>query len=172
MRGRDHTHGLTIIAFHSVNARGAEGHDPGSQRHHLLPRQLLSQRCFGRLFADVGRVRVGFDDFRRNGILLPATEDASVRSGMPLHRGPHRRYNEVVIARVGRIEARWSVARRTDEDKALIEVLLRLHLLQGALRRQLLSQRRRILLNRKDPIGTGFDFTELDAMAEALWAAD
>ena len=172
MRGRDHTHGLTIIAFHSVNARGAEGYDPGSQRHHLLPRQLLSQRCFGRLFADVGRVRVGFDDFRRNGILLPATEDASVRSGMPLHRGPHRRYNEVVIARVGRIEARWSVARRTDEDKALIEVLLRLHLLQGALRRQLLSQRRRILLNRKDPIGTGFDFTELDAMAEALWAAD
>jgi hypothetical protein len=172
MRGRDHTHSLTIIAFHSVNARGAEGYDPGSQRHHLLPRQLLSQRCFGRLFADVGRARVGFDDFRRNGILLPATEDASVRSGMPLHRGPHRRYNEVVIARVGRIEARWSVARRTDEDKALIEVLLRLHLLQGALRRQLLSQRRRILLNRKDPIGTGFDFTELDAMAEALWAAD
>lgn len=172
MRGRDHTHSLTIITFHSVNARGAEGYDPGSQRHHLLPRQLLSQRCFSRLFADVGRARVGFDDFRRNGILLPATEDASVRSGMPLHRGPHRRYNEVVIARVGRIEARWSVARRTDEDKALIEVLLRLHLLQGALRRQLLSQRRRILLNRKDPIGTGFDFNELDAMAEALWAAD
>ena len=120
----------------------------------------------------MGRARVGLDDFRRNGILLPATEDASVRSGMPLHRGPHRRYNEVVIARVGRIEARWSIARRTDDDKALIEVLLRLHLLQGALRRQLLSQRRRILLNRKDPIGTGFDFTELDAMAEALWAAD
>jgi hypothetical protein len=29
-----------------------------------------------------------------------------------------------------------------------------------------------VLLNRKDPLGTGFDFTALDAMAEALWAAE
>ena len=172
MRGRDHTHSLTIITFHSVNARGAEGYDPGSQRHHLLPRQLLSQRCFGRLFADVGRARVGFDDFRRNGILLPATEDASVRSGMPLHRGPHRRYNEVVIARVGRIEARWADLRPHDHEAALVEALMRLQLLQTALRRQLLAERRRVVLSRKDPLGTGFDFAELDAMAESLWAAE
>lgn len=172
MRRWGHKDRLRSVSFRSVNARGTQGYDPGLQRHHLLPRQLLSQRCFGKMFTEVGRVRVGFDDFRRNGLLLPANEHTSIRTGMPLHRGPHRRYNEVVIARVGRIEARWSIARRTDEDKALIEVLLRLHLLQGALRRQLLSQRRRILLNRKDPIGTGFDFTELDAMAEALWAAD
>jgi len=44
--------------------------------------------------------------------------------------------------------------------------------LQGALRRQLLAQRRRVLLNRNDPLGTGFDFGELDAMAEMLWAAE
>jgi len=49
---------------------------------------------------------------------------------------------------------------------------MRLHLLQSALRRQLLAQRRRVVLNRKDPLGTGFDFTELDAMAELLWAAE
>ena len=103
---------LNVIAFRSVNSPGAKGYDPGLQRHHLLPRQLLSQRCFGVLFADFGRARVGFDDFRRNGLLLPATETASVSTGMPLHRGPHPRYNEVVIARVGQIEARWSVARR------------------------------------------------------------
>jgi len=162
----------TVIAFRAVNARGSEGYDPGLQRHHLLPCQLLSQRCFGAMFAEVGRGRVGFDDFRRNGLLLPATENASMRTGMPLHRGPHRRYNEVVIARVGRIEAHWSAARRADGEAALVEALLRLHLLQSALRRQLLAQRRRVVLNRKDPLGTGFDFTELDAMAEALWAAD
>lgn len=46
---------------------------------------------------------------------------------------------------------------------------MRLLLLQSALRRRLLSERRRMILNRKDPLGTGFDFTELDAMAEALW---
>jgi hypothetical protein len=166
------TASLTVIAFRSVNAPGADGYDPGLQRHHLLPRQLLSQRCFGTMFASVGRARVGFDDFRRNGLLLPGTEQASIRTGMPLHRGPHPRYNEVVIARVGRIEAGWSLARQQDEAAALAEALLRLHLLQGALRRQLLAQRRRVLLNRNDPVGTGFDFSELDAMAESLWAAE
>ena len=52
------------------------------------------------------------------------------------------------------------------------DALTALQLLQNALRRQLLAQRRRMLLNRKDPLGTGFDFTDLDAMAEALWAAE
>ena len=84
---------------------------PRSQRHHLLPRQLLFRaRCFGTMFAAIGRERVGFDDFRTNGLLLPASEEATIRTGMPLHRGPHHRYNEVVIARVGRIEESWSLA--------------------------------------------------------------
>lgn len=161
-----------ILSFRSVNCRGAIGYDPGMQRHHLLPRQLLSQRCFGGMFGVIGRRQVGFDDFRANGLLLPATDKATIRTGMPLHRGPHRRYNEVVMARVGQIEQRWSIARRRDDAAALEEALLRLQLLQGALRRQLLAQRRRVLLNRNDPLGAGFDFTELDAMAESLWSAD
>ena len=49
--------------------------------------------------------------------------------------------------------------------------LYRLSLLQSALRKRLLADRRGIVLNREDPLGTGFDFTELDAMAELLWAA-
>ena len=114
---------------------------------------------------------VGFDDFRANGLLLPATEEATHRTGMPLHRGPHRRYNELVIERVGRIEERWVKAHETDPDAAREEAIMRLRLLQSALRRRLLSERRRMILNRKDPLGTGFDFTELDAMAEALWAS-
>lgn len=171
MRSKGRTESLTIIAFRSVNVPGAPGYDPRLQRHHLLPRQLLSQPCFGAMFAHVGRARVGFDDFRANGLLLPATEAATLCTGMPLHRGPHPRYNEVVIARVGRIEADWALTRRRSEEAALIEALLRLHLLQAALRRRLLSQRRRVLLNRNDPLGTGFDFAELDAMAESLWAA-
>lgn len=161
-----------IISFRSVNCAGTDGYDPGMQRHHLLPRQLLAQRCFGAMFGVIGRAPVGFDDFRANGLLLPATETATIRTGMPLHRGPHRRYNEVVMARVGQIEQRWSLVRRRDDVVALDEALLRLQLLQGALRRQLLAQRRRVLLNRNDPLGTGFDFTELDAMAESLWSAE
>lgn len=49
------------------------------------------------------------------------------------------------------------------------EALLRLSLLQAALRKRLMDERRRMLLNRKDPLGAGFDFSELDAMAESLW---
>lgn len=159
------------IPFRSVNRRGAPAYNPGLQRHHLLPRQLLGKQCFASLFDTLGQSRVGFDDFRRNGLLLPATEDATIRTGMPLHRGPHRRYNELVIERVGRIEAQWSIAQARDTEAALTEALERMTLLQSALRRRLLSEKRPIVLNRKDPLGTGFDFTELDAMAETLWAA-
>ena len=123
------------------------------------------------MFDTIGRDRVGFDDFRANGLLLPATGEASLRTGMPLHRGPHRQYNELVLERVGRIEEHWSEARAKCSEAAMVEALERLSLLQSALRRRLLSQRRRIVLNRKDPLGTGFDFAELDAMAETLWNA-
>lgn len=171
MQNRGRSLRRTAIAFRAVNRRGEPGYDPSLQRHHLLPRQLLSRRCFGVMFEKLGREQVGFDDFRSNGLLLPASEEATVRTGMPLHRGPHHRYNEVVIARVGRIEQSWAHARPRDPEGALSDALMRLHLLQSALRRQLLAERRRILLNRRDPLGTGFDFTELDAMAEALWSA-
>lgn len=159
------------IPFRKVNVRGEPGHDPSLQRHHILPRQLLAVRCFGALFDRIGRAPVGFDDFRSNGLLLPATEEATRRTGMPLHRGPHRHYNELVIERVGRIEAQWVKARETDPEAAREEAVMRLRLLQSALRRRLLNERRRMILNRKDPLGTGYDFTELDAMAEALWAS-
>lgn len=159
------------ISFAKVNARGAPDYDPALQRHHLLPRQLLSARCFGALFAHLGRGRVGFDDFRTNGLLLPSTEEATHRTGMPLHRGPHRRYNELVMQRVGQIERRWIEARKTDPEAARNEALMRLRLLQIALRRRLLDERKRMILNKKDPLGSGFDFAELDAMAEELWAS-
>ncbi len=165
------SHSRTTISFRSVNRRGQPGHDPGMQRHHLLPRQLLGYKCFGTMFDAIGSEPVGFEDFRTNGLLLPATEDATFRTGMPLHRGPHRQYNELVIERVGRIEESWSKARAKDAETALVDALTRLALLKSALRRRLLSEDRRMVLNRKDPLGTGFDFAELDAMAEVLWEA-
>lgn len=143
---------------------------PGMQRHHLLPRQLLAHRCLGPLFDMIGRERIGFDDFRFNGLLLPASDDAAVRVGLPLHRGPHRSYNEMVCERIGQIEADWSALRPKAPEIAIAQALMRIDLLQRALRRRLLSERRRLRLNRRDPLGRGVDFTELDAMADALWA--
>ena len=160
------------LSFRAVNRPGAPDYEPGLQRHHLLPRQLLSQHCFGPLFDAIGRERIGFDDFRTNGLLLPASDRAALRIGLPLHRGPHRSYNAVVIERVGQVEAGWAGHRGQAPDAPPEEALMRLSLLQRALRRRLLEPLRApFLLNRRDPLGTGGDFSELDAMAEALWGA-
>jgi hypothetical protein len=139
------------------------------QRHHLLPCQLLDARCYGALFAAIGQDRLGFDDFRLNGLLLPGCEMAAVRIGLPLHRGPHRAYNALVAERLGQVEADWSAMRSLAPDSAREQAAMRLALLQRALRRRLLSATRPLRLNLRDPLGTGLDFSELDAMAEALW---
>jgi hypothetical protein len=157
------------LPFRTINRRGEPGYQPGMQRHHLLPRQLLNARCLHRLFDRGGRERVGFDDFRRNGLLLPCTEPAALGIGLPLHRGPHRAYNAMVFERVGRIESDWAAQRLRAPEPALEEALMRLGLLQRALRRRLLADRARLLLNRGDPLGAGRDFADLDAMAELLW---
>lgn len=139
------------------------------QRHHLLPRQLLSAPCFGRFVSRLGAERIGIDDFRRNGLLLPGTDRAAVRVALPLHRGPHRAYSAMVFERVGQIERRWAARRASTPDGAAEEALMRLALLQQALRKRLLTDRPRLLLNRADPLGAGRDFSELDALAEMLW---
>lgn len=161
----------SAISFRSVNQRGSPGFNAGLQRHHILPLQLLSMPCFDRMFTVLGRKRIGFDDFRANGLLLPANEATTLRIGMPLHRGPHSNYNAMAIERVGQIESDWSTCFASDPDAAMRDALFRLALLQSALRRRLLDERRRLILNRNDPLGTGFDFSELDAMAEVLWSA-
>ncbi len=159
------------LAFRAVNARSAPGFDPGLQRHHLLPRQLLHRRCFGPLFDQLGRGRVGFDDFRSNGLLLPASEVAAMRIGLPLHRGPHRDYNAMVIERVGGVEADWARLRLRAPEVALANAAQQLRLLQQALRHQLLDAKRTLRLNRHDPLGHAVDFAALDAMADSLWPA-
>lgn len=99
------------ISFRAVNRPGTPGFDPGLQRHHLLPRQLLTRRAFMPMLDALGRTAVDFEDVRCNGLLLPANDRAVLKIGLPLHRGPHRDYNAMVIERVGQIEATWSATR-------------------------------------------------------------
>ena len=141
------------------------------QRHHLLPRQVMVSRAFAPMFDQLGRKEVGFDNFRANGLLLPCSSSSALRTGLPLHRGPHRYYNELVAQRVGQIETTWVRQSLGNATGARTHALMRLHLLQAALRRRLMQRERRALfLNRKDPFRAGVDFTELDAMVEMLWA--
>lgn len=107
------------LSFRSVNRSSDPDYDAGLQRHHLLPRQLLSKNCFGALFDTIGRERIGFDDFRSNGLLLPAREKTALRIGLPMHRGPHRDYNAMVIERVGQVESGWSATRLKAPEIAL-----------------------------------------------------
>ncbi|WP_082010451.1 AHH domain-containing protein [Novosphingobium malaysiense] len=160
------------MPFRAVNRRGWPGHDPGLQRHHLLPRELLTHSAFRRMFMQGSAKRRSFDDFRDNGLLLPCRESAALRMGLPLHRGPHRHYNAMVIERVGQIEGEWTTLRPRDDAAAAAQVQWRLALLQRALRRFLLDgRRRRLLLNRQDPLGAGINYSDLDVVAEALWGA-
>lgn len=158
------------LAFSAVNRAGRAGYVAGLQRHHLLPRVLVGQRCFARLIEAVGAI-AAFEDFRRNGMLLPSTEEAAVRMGLPLHRGPHGVYSDMVRERLGGIEADWVAARNRDCDVAGIAALRALGILQADLRRSLLDPWRTVRLNRSDPLGAGVDFTRIDAMAETLWGA-
>lgn len=124
------------------------------------------------MFDTLGCDSIAYHDFRANGLLLPSEDGAAVRFGLPLHRGPHCRYNAMVLDRVGRIEAQWSRRRVSAPTAAREEAVMRLQLLQGALRRRLLDPRRRPLtLNRRQLLVPEMDFTELDAMADELWGA-
>ena len=174
--------GSSGTRFSSVNRRGSAGYSPGWQRHHLLPRQLLSHGSLERFFAELLPQGLGFENFGTNGVLLPATEKLALKHGLPLHRGPHRLYNELVLERVAAIEMSWSQSRnrrqilgsaaadRLRRQRANDDALERMALLQRALKRRLLtSSGNPLILNRKDPVGTGIDFSHLDAMADLLW---
>lgn len=163
----------TVLPFRAVNVPGRQGYRAGLQRHHLLPRQVFEVAGLADLIAQMGAEALGFDDFSRNGLLLPATDDEALRLGLPLHRGPHQSYNELVIERIGQIEAGWQKRRRGADDEARaarLEALMRLDLLQRALRRRLLdsARLRPMALNRRDP---ALDFSHLDRLADMLWAA-
>jgi len=158
------------LPFSSVNRPARPGYVAGLQRHHLLPRSLTERACFAALFAALGP-RAGLHDFRRNGLLLPASEAGAVRMALPLHRGPHRDYTAMAAERLGAIESEWSRRRGPFPVLAYLAALAALDGLQAKLRRNLLDPRRSLRLNRADPLGAGADFTQLDAMAEALWGA-
>jgi hypothetical protein len=159
------------LPFAAVNRRGWPGYSADLQRHHLLPRQALAWHALRRMIDALGRDRIGFDDFRRNGMLLPARESAVLRLRLPLHLGPHRDYNRMVIERLGTIEACWAQQRKRDDDGARAAALMRIGLLQAALRKRIFDRARPIRFNRADPLGHGRDFELLDRLAEELWTA-
>jgi A nuclease family of the HNH/ENDO VII superfamily with conserved AHH len=138
-------------------------------RHHVIPSQVISCMAFLPFFLSLQCLGFNPQDFATNGILLPCTEQAAVESRLPLHRGPHRHYNELVGDRVAMlIEAHCPGPTQPVRPS---EALAAVYLLQRGLQRALLQQPSFIRLNRRDPLSNGVDFRALDDEVERLWLA-
>jgi A nuclease family of the HNH/ENDO VII superfamily with conserved AHH len=140
---------------------------PEFQLHHLLPVGVFGHRNFSTSFqllrAD------GFDPrfYSVNGLFLPATESAAMLWKMPMHRGPHRQYNELVAARVDTILL--EMQRRCYIMSARYEAVERLNLLIATLRRILTGGRTFLRLSSRDPLHSHAHFCDIDAACERLW---
>ncbi|MEE9433500.1 MAG: AHH domain-containing protein [Sphingorhabdus sp.] len=131
---------------------------PGSyQGHHLIPSEVICAPQFVRLFTGLSKVGFGADDFATNGIALPCTEEEAIRSRLPLHRGPHPRYTEIVRGRVASIDLQYR-----ERGSNRIAALQRMRWLQRGLEKALAT---RVIgcLNKRDPFRIDTDFTTLDS---------
>lgn len=139
------------------------------QLHHLLPVGVFTNRHFSARFE---RLRAdGFDPrfYALNGVALPATERAAAIWKLPLHRGPHTQYNELVAMRVA------AILRDSDSrghlSSSRYDAVERLNLLISTLRQILSKERSFFLLNQRDPMHSRVNFTALDQACDLIWHA-
>lgn len=124
----------------------------GYQRHHLIPVEVVRHPAFAKIFAAVSRIGFNPHDFASNGVCLPACEAMAICTGLPLHRGPHPHYTQLVSEQVA------FLARGVPVDSASgpMALMVGLSHLQGSLRRSLDRSNSILWLNRRDPRhGTG-----------------
>jgi A nuclease family of the HNH/ENDO VII superfamily with conserved AHH len=139
------------------------------QLHHLLPVSVFGHVHFSENFQLLKSE--GFDPryYSVNGLALPATERAASIWKMPMHRGPHRRYNELVSVRVASILS--ELENRRCSQQARVEAIGRLNLLICTLRHILIGDRPFILLNSRDPLNSNAQFWDIEAACDKLWVA-
>ena len=92
---------------------------------------------------------IGFNpqDFSTNGVWLPASENVALKTGLPMHRGPHPHYNEFVSDQVAFLYRNLAVS----SGEGLVALKLRINHLQSNLCRALLRADTGMWLNRRDP---------------------
>ena len=92
--------------FKHVNRRDDPAYKAGWQRHHIYPRELRRRpQIIAFLKAVLPHFRL--DDFLHNGILLPGCSTVAGSTGLPLHGGPHPRYNDWVAGSIDAIATSW-----------------------------------------------------------------
>jgi hypothetical protein len=122
------------------------------------------------LFEQLRGEGFALQNFAGNGLVLPASEPAALRSGHALHRGPHHGYSDVVSARVERIRAHFATQAAADIRAARRTAVMRLRLLQDTARRALTDRHGGgFWLNRRDPMRLFVDRPYLDEAIERLF---
>lgn len=156
-----------------MRRRGWQGAPPprtGFQRHHLVPIALLQRPQMATMFEHLRDEGFMLQNFGRNGLVLPACEDAALLSGHALHRGPHHGYSDVIAARVERVRAHFAVQAPVDIRLARRTAVMRLGLLQDVTRRALTDRHGgSFWLNRRDPMRLFADRPYLDDAIDRLF---
>lgn len=159
-----------VIRFSHINRLNSVDHKPNYQRHHLIPLQAVSESDLLSLFEIAANDGFDLDDFELNGILLPSCEKEALRTGQPLHRGPHPLYNEIVMKRLLRI------SKLSDRLDGFVQrqdfIRFRLSLLQSSLRSGLNKRSfSKIYLSARDPLRSRAKFDLMDSRIEQIACA-
>jgi len=159
-----------MIRFYKINQRNSSGFSSSFQRHHLIPLQAASMLCVSNSLKTMKLTGFDYDDFDTNGVLLPCNEVMALKTGHPLHRGPHPRYNELVLRRYDLIIKLSSKISDTLNRQSFFD--MRISLLQSALRHGLLHAGfEKMRLNKRDPVRSAQSFDDVDARIDLLRAS-
>lgn len=139
----------------------------GWHRHHLLPRDIENYPDLASFIASSTGNLASLGNFDVNGMFLPAVEQLAARERLPLHRGPHRHYNEYVIAMLEGIRKSAS-SRKLPPSQGQRAI----RWLQATLRLALKASARNadVALSSRDPFGPAAILLALDNETDALFA--
>ncbi len=159
-----------MIRFSNVNRVNSKGYDCNYQRHHLIPVQAGKANELTGIFQFMATAGFDLDDFHNNGVLLPCCEKEAWRTGQPLHRGPHPRYNDIVIEHLVRIANLSGEIK--DDFQRLCFLRFRTNLLQRSLHSGLTRNWfANIRLNSRNPVRPKGEFAEIDSQVDKFHKA-
>ncbi len=130
----------------------------GFQCHHLIPVKVCNMGALRPFFEKSKAYGFDPDDFGVNGMPLPCRERMAAAFGLPLHRGPHPAYNQMVAERLAAI----SVLNECESWLQLMQFL-------RALREGLRNCPEVDAFDRRHPFQPTVDMRRLDSDADFLF---
>ena len=130
----------------------------GFQCHHLIPVKVCNMGALRPFFEKSKAYGFDPDDFGVNGMPLPCRERMAAAFGLPLHRGPHPAYNQMVAERLAAISV-------LDECESRLQLMQFLR----ALRKGLRNCPEFDAMDRRNPFQPTVDMRRLDSDADFLF---